>query len=705
VVKPLRGSMKAWAAMAMVLVMALAVACSSSPAPASAPAAPGVTPAELQAALSAAVQAAPSGPSAAEISSMVASAVEGAVPEGTDPAEISRLVQAAVSAATAKAAGSAVTPGDIRAAIAAAASSGPDPLSSGEVAAIVAAAVAAIPTPAPAMAPVASGTNATPDYWNPPTAFYGQPLYGGEMIVNFEDPLEHANTWGAYTATVTRYRTPTMNSLIGEDPYNPGKIIPDLASSWEQDADGQGLTFKFVEGVTWHDGQAFVCEDALYSLDTMVNGDSDGRITASEMGAKLAFIDYGNTSCKDDTRLHVRYSGGTDTALVAFIDRGFLIFQKDWFLDGGEDAMFQDVSIGTGPFIWEEGQNVGVDVQHFEANPDYFKPGLPYVDRLTIHGILDESVQQATMLAHQTNWHWVRNFGQYDSYVDDDQIQTVIRATRGHHSININSSRAPFDNVNVRKAIMMGMDRQAAIKVLLDDHGSAGFIMPPGGAWDLTQEQGCAVPGWCVPDAGYDAQRAEAIAILEGEDFDFGKTYKMTVESDEQVQARATLVQEQLRLLGIETEFDSVESIAWRQQVTTGEWGDFTPANTTMPADNPGLGMSFYHGCASATNFQTPQNDCDATSESLLGDLAVAVSPADQKTASDALQLYLMGQYYRFPLYWEQEAAAFWPEVRGYVHQPQPSGPFMRWEQTWMDPSHADDSGFQGQTSGVPGGI
>jgi peptide/nickel transport system substrate-binding protein len=701
VVKPLLVSMKAWAVMAMALVMALAVACSSSPAPA----APGVTPAELQAALNAAVQAAPSGPSAAEISSMVASAVEGAVPEGTDPAEISSLVQAAVSAATAKAAGSAVTPGDIRAAIsaAAAASSGPDPLSSSEVSAIVAAAVAAIPTPAPAMAPVASTSNATPDYWNPPSAFYGQPLYGGEMIVNFEDPLEHANTWGAYTATVTRYRSPIMNSLIGEDPYSPGKIVPDLASSWEQDSDGQGLTFKFVEGINWHDGQAFVCEDANYTIDTMINGEADGRITASEMGAKLAFIE--SSSCNDDTRLHVRYSGGTDTALVAFIDRGFLVFQKDWFLEGGEDAMFQDVSVGTGPFIWEEGQNVGVDVQHFEANPDYFKPGLPYLDRLTIHGILDESVQQATMLAHQTNWHWVRNFGQYDAYVDNDQIQTVIRATRGHHGISLNSGKAPFDNVKVRQAIMMGMDRGAAIAVLQAGHGSTGFIMPPGGAWDLTQAQGCAVPGWCVPAAGYDAQRLEAIAILEGEGFDFDATYTITVESDEQVQTRATLIQEQLRLLGITMDFDSVESVAWRQQVTTGGWGHITPSNSTMPADNPGLGMSFYYGCASSTNYITPQTACNETSEALLATLASASDPKAQKIASDELQLYLMGQYLRFPLYWEQEAAAFWPEVRGYVHQPQPSGPFMRWEQTWIDPSHADDSGFKGQITGVPGGI
>jgi len=43
--------------------------------------------------------------------------------------------------------------------------------------------------------------------------------------------------------------------------------------------------------------------------------------------------------------------------------------------------------------------------------------------------------------------------------------------------------------------------------------------------------------------------------------------------------------------------------------------------------------------------------------------------------------------------------------VRGYYHHPQPSGSFVRWEQLWIDPSHENDSGFSGQTSGVPGGV
>jgi ABC-type transport system substrate-binding protein len=325
---------------------------------------------------------------------------------------------------------------------------------------------------------------------------------------------------------------------------------------------------------------------------------------------------------------------------------------------------------------------------------------------VTVFGILDESKQQAVMLAHESDWHWVRNFGQYDAYVDHPQITTVIRATRGHHSLWLNKRNAPFDNIKVRQAIVMGMDREAAIRVLQETHGSLGFIMSPGSVWELTQAEGCAVPGWCPPEDGdWDARREEVKAMLAAEGFDFDKKYEYTVESDGQVGARATFFQEQLRLIGIDTTFDLVETVAYRSMTAQGTWGDIISRNDTMPADDPALGMGQYFRCAGTGNHWTPGLPCDENGERLLDLAASTVDPVARKAISDELQLYAMEQYWKFPLYWEQEAVAFWPEVRGYAHHPQPSGAFLRWEQLWIDPAHAGDSNNSGQTSGIPGGI
>jgi hypothetical protein len=51
-------------------------------------------------------------------------------------------------------------------------------------------------------------------YWQPPTAVYGEPVKGGTFRVIYEDPLEHANAWGAATGAADRFWTPTMNLLV-----------------------------------------------------------------------------------------------------------------------------------------------------------------------------------------------------------------------------------------------------------------------------------------------------------------------------------------------------------------------------------------------------------------------------------------------------------------------------------------------------------
>jgi peptide/nickel transport system substrate-binding protein len=546
-------------------------------------------------------------------------------------------------------------------------------------------------------------------YWQPPTEFYGQPVKGGTLRYIYEDPLEHANAWGASAGPADRMRVFTANHIVSENPYQAGQVIPDLAQGWTLAEDATSITFNFHDNIKWHQGEAFACEDARFTIETWLTGEG---ITASAQASNLSFVDLDATECVDDLTLDVGFLGPSAMALIAFAKSEAVIFNKAWFEAGGEEVMFQDISQGTGPFMWEPGQTVGVDTQRFERNPNYFKGdgALPYLDNLVFIGIVDESAQQAALLAHQGDFHWVRNFGQYDAYVNHDQIMTVISPTRGHFRFYANPRNEPFDNVRVRQAIFMGIDRQAAIQILQEGHASLGWIMPPGGNWELDEARACAVPGWCPPD-DMEAQRAEAKKILEEEGFDFNKTYAFTVENDAQVVARSTFLQEQLRLIGVKTDFDLVENIAYDNMNFEGTWGDFSPGNATMSQDDPFLGMGqYFHSDALGGNLMAPapppsiqeqQEHVDAE----LAKLASTIDPAGRKAVSDDLQIFLMENYWRLPVYWEQEAVAFWPEVRGYAHAPQPSGTHIKFEHVWIDPAHKDDKGNSGQTTGVPGGI
>ena len=573
--------------------------------------------------------------------------------------------------------------------------------------AVAAPAPTAVPAEAamPAEEMMAEGKNAPSfaDYWQPDTGFYGQPVYGGTLRINYEDPLEHANAWGAGSGTTDRYRVPTGATLVMENPYDAGApLLPELAKSWTIHDDLAGVTFDFREGTTWHNGEPFVCEDARFSFETMATGNG---LTASYMKSRLANLVLNETTCTDDLTLDMNFSGPTGIPLLPLSNRRAQVFNKAWFVAGGEEVMFQDVSVGLGPFMWAPGQSVGIDEQHYDKNPNYYIPELPYVDELVVFGILDESAQQATQLAHQTDWHWVRNFGQYRAYVDHDQIMTVIRATRGNFRLWINPRIPPFDNVRVRQAIVMSIDREAAITVLQDGYGATGFFgYAPGSPWNLSPEKGCAVPGWC-PSEDMEATRAEARKILEEEGFDFDESYLFTVESDAQVQARATFLQEQLRLVGIKTDFDSVETIAYRQQDVNGTWGALKPGNSTVTADDPNAGVASYLRCDSTSNYWTPNGPCDEEIVALLDQAQTELDFTARKALSDEMQIQAMKLYGSFPVYWEQEAVSFWPEVRGYAHFPAPNGSFLKFMHLWIDPAHKDDTGNKGQTTGVPGGI
>ena len=211
------------------------------------------------------------------------------------------------------------------------------------------------------------------------------------------------------------------------------------------------------------------------------------------------------------------------------------------------------------------------------------------------------------------------------------------------------------------------------------------------------------MPGWCVSE-DMEATRAEAKAILEEEGFDFEKTYLFTVESDAQVTARATFLQEQLRLLGVKTDFDQVETIAYREQENKGIWGDLKPGNSTVAADDPNAGVSSFLRCDSTGNDWTPNGPCDLDIVALLDQSQVELDVDKRRDLAHQIELAAMKQYSSFPVYWEQEAAAFWPEVRGYAHFPAPFGSYRKFMHMWIDPAHKDDTGNAGQTLGVPGG-
>ena len=578
------------------------------------------------------------------------------------------------------------------------------------------------------------------DYWQPPTDYYDGPIYSGTLRIGSHYPFEHANVWGAASYGTDLLRAPTGATLVMADPYNPGgPVIPDLARRWEIHEAGDGVTFHFREFALWHpedhfttweSGKPFTCEDARFSLETMITGNG---LTSSYMQEHLSNIALREMVCLDDVRLEVKFDGPTAIPLHSLSNSRAIVFNKAWFQEGGEEAMFNDISMGIGPFRWTDGHPLEsfsnireVDKQRFERNLDYFIPELPYVDELVIHGIVDDAARQAAHLAHQTDWVWIRDEGEfrtsrywdasrgesnyrlewvgekghYQSYVEHGQINTVVRPTRRSYRIAFDTERPPFDNVRVRQAIMMGIGRSAFTHFATIDDPASGFGNAWGSPWALPENSLCSVPGWCVSD-DMEATRAEARVILEKEGFDYDETYTLGVQSDRKHEVIGAHLQNQLGLLGIQT--DLCIDIGVRPHPRSSCHLELFGAS--IPADDPNAGVETYLNCDSITEEWTPYVPCDSSITHLLDQARVELDAAKRLALAHEIELALMKQYQQVPILWWQEGAAFWPEVRGYVHFPHRRGSFLKFMHLWIDPAHADDTGYAGQVSGVPGGI
>ena len=347
------------------------------------------------------------------------------------------------------------------------------------------------------------------------------------------------------------------------------------------------------------------------------------------------------------------------------------------------------------------------------------------MDELVIHGIVDDSARLAAHLAHQTDWVWIRNEGDfrtsrywdasggdskyqlewvgekghYQSYVDHDQINTVFRPTRRSYRIAFDTKRPPFDNVRVRQAIVMGIDRSAFGHIAMVEDPTSGFGYAWGSPWSLPTKSLCSVPGWCVSD-DMAVTRAEARAILEAEGFDFDETYTLGIEHDRKHEVIAAHLADQLSVLGIKTDF--CIDIGVRPHPRSLCHLELFEAS--IPADDPNAGVEIYLNCESITEEWIPYVPCDSGITHLLEQARTARDTERRLALSDDIELTLMKEYQQVPILWWQEGAAFWPEVRGYVHFPHRRGSFLKFMHLWIDPAHKDDTGFSGQTTGVPGG-
>ena len=305
---------------------------------------------------------------------------------------------------------------------------------------------------------------------------------------------------------------PFYSVLIRADPMNPGDssdLVCDLCTEMPKPTDGgKTYTFKIREGVKFHNGDKLTAADVAASWNEIVFP-PPGVLSARQ--GNFSMVD--KIEAPDPTTVVIHLKFATDAFLPALADPYAFIYQKKQI--DKDPHWYEKNVMGSGPFkfvSYETGQSiVGV------RNPDYYHKGLPYLDGFK--GIFAD--KQVTRVEAIRSDRAAIEFRGFPPTVRDELVGELGNKITVQESdwncggiVTINHKRKPFDDVRVRRALTLAIDRWGTAPELakIAVVRTVGGIVYPGSPLAATKEELQKLAGY-GPDI--EKSRAEARRLLK----------------------------------------------------------------------------------------------------------------------------------------------------------------------------------------------
>ena len=291
------------------------------------------------------------------------------------------------------------------------------------------------------------------------------------------DSLDSATSTNGEAYQVT---TQIFNLL---DRAVPGKtdIEPDLATSWSVSADGLTWTFKLRQGVTFHDGTPWNAEAAKANWDRWA--DKNNPYHAVKGGEYEYFSDFMADSFKeakavDPYTLQVVLKQPNAPLLQNLTIIAFQFNSPASMKQFGGDGLGQH-PVGTGPYKFVEW--VRDDHVTLQANPTFFRKGLPKTQRLIMRVIKDNAARFLALKSGEVQAIELPNTDDVKAAQSDPNLKTVFRPPFDTSWIKFNINNPLFKDIRIRKAVAYAINRKAIVQGLYAGYGDvADQAMPPG---------------------------------------------------------------------------------------------------------------------------------------------------------------------------------------------------------------------------------
>jgi peptide/nickel transport system substrate-binding protein len=503
---------------------------------------------------------------------------------------------------------------------------------------------------------------------------------GGVLVgMHREDLAQGFSIHETATISTTWPVMPCFNNLVQFDPFkvqeSADTIIPDLAEKWSWQDNYRNLVFFLRKGVKWHDGQPFTSKDVKYTFDMVREAkDAAARLRINPRKDWYANVESIEAADPHTVIFHLKRPQPSMLMMLASV-------YSPVYPAHVPVAEFRSKCVGTGPFKlkeWKKGESI-----ELTRNPEYFVPNRPYLDGIKYVIIQERGTRFAALQAGRLDISFP---GEATKPIADQLkasgAKLVFHAVANNNNENLlmNVKKAPFDNVKVRRAISLGMDRKAFIKAVLQGGAAPGpsMLPKPYGFWGLAEKDLAKLPGYGNPAEN----KAQAKKLLA--EAGFGPQNPLRVEMATRAIPTymdfASFVVGELKQIGIEASLKQIETAQWHPMVTRRDYQ--MGANVTgLGVDDPDANFYENYACDSPRNYtgycdESVMKMIDAQSQELNVSKRMAmVAEIQRKLEEDAARPVMGWRIDHFPI---------WPYVKNLVPHHGIYN-YGRMQEVWLD--------------------
>ena len=470
-----------------------------------------------------------------------------------------------------------------------------------------------------------------------------------------------------------------FNNLVMFDQHVPqnnlSAIVPDLAESWSTSEDGKSLTFKLRQGVKWHDGKPFTAADAKCTWD-MIAGNAPEKFRVNPRKAWYRNLDSVTVDNDHQVTFNLKRPQPSFIALLA----------SGWspvYPCHVTPAQMRRAPIGTGPFKFVEFKpNDSIKIVR---NKDYWKKDRPYLDAI-----------EYTYMANQSTAILAFAAGNFDRFAQGILSLPLMKQLKEQapnavcevvswnipRQLLVNPSKPPFDNIELRRAVNLALDRKAFIDIISDKEGSIGGAMmpPPAGGWGMPPEMVSQLPGY-----GPDVQknRAEAREIMKKHGYGPDKRLAIEVTTRNAAAYRdpAVLLIDQLKEIYIDATLNAIDTAQWYPTVMRK---DYTIGVTVSENGLDDPDQQFYENfaCGSERNYT---GYCNSEVDKLIDQQSMESDRDKRLRIVWEIERRLAEDAARPAIFYPVSAACWQPYFKG--HTMMVNGNYNGWrlEDAWLD--------------------